>query len=194
MNILYLHGLNSKLSDEEREVLKKYGQVFSPDINYSDKHFQPDLILKEFPNTEVNVVMGSSMGALNAYAISEIIGRPALLFNPPLVKYSEISHHGASPEDIYRKNNISNSGQASAQFNLDYRVEFSHKFTRGLSPKQIVLGGSDDVVHAAETLNFLGQNLQKSELDIKVLPELGHRIPIDVFTDQVKKFFKDICA
>ena len=162
MYILYLHGLNSKLSDEKREVLEQYGQVLAPDIDYSDKHLQPDLILKQFPHTEFNVVMGSSMGALNAYAISEIIGRPALLFNPPLVKYREI--------------------------------EFSHKFTRGLSTKQILLGGSDDVVNAAETLNFLGKNLQKSELNIKVLPQLGHQIPIDIFTDQVKKFFKDICA
>ncbi|WP_289023000.1 YqiA/YcfP family alpha/beta fold hydrolase [uncultured Salegentibacter sp.] len=162
MYILYLHGLHSKLSNEKREVLEQYGQVFAPDINYSEKHFQPDLILKQFPNTEFNVVMGSSMGALNAYAISEIIGRPALLFNPPLVKYREI--------------------------------EFSHKFTRGLSTKQILLGGSDDVVNAAETLNFLGKNLQKSELNIKVLPQLGHQIPIDIFTDRVKKFFKDICA
>jgi len=162
MNILYLHGLHSKLSDKKREVLKQYGQVFAPDIDYSDKHFQPDLILKQFPNTEFNVVMGSSMGALNAYAISEIVDRSALLFNPPLIKYEE---RGAS-----------------------------HKFTHGLSSKHILLGGSDDVVDAAKTLNFLGQNLQKSVLNIKVLPELGHRIPIDVFTDQVKKFFKDICA
>jgi hypothetical protein len=162
MNILYLHGLNSKLSDPKRKILEQYGQVLAPDINYTEKHFQPDLILKEFPNIEFNVVMGSSMGALNAYAISEIIGRPALLFNPPLSKYQE--------------------------------VESKRKFTRGLTSKKILLGGSDDVVNAAETLNFLGQNLQKSELDIKVLPQLGHRIPIDVFTEQVKKFFKDICA
>ena len=162
MKLLYLHGLNSKLSDEKRKILEEYGQVFAPDINYSEKHFQPDLILKEFPNTEFNVVMGSSMGALNAYAISEIIGRPALLFNPPLNRYQE--------------------------------REASHKFTHGLSSKQILLGGSDDVVDVAETLNFLGQNLQKSELNIKVLPQLGHRIPIEIFTEQVKKFFKDICA
>ncbi len=162
MNILYLHGLHSKLSDEKREVLKQYGQVFAPDIDYSEKHFQPDLILNEFPNTEFNVIMGSSMGALNAYAISEIIGRPALLFNPPLNRYKE--------------------GEAS------------HKITRGLSSKHILLGGSDDVVDATKTLNLLGQNLQKSVLNIKVLPQLGHRIPIDVFTDQVKAFFKDICA
>ncbi|TDN87094.1 hypothetical protein DET49_11448 [Salegentibacter sp. 24] len=161
MNIIYLHGLNSKLSDEKREVLEKYGQVFAPDINYSEKHFQPDHILKQFSNTELNVIMGSSMGALNAYAISEIIGRPALLFNPPLAKYR--------------------------------KIEFSHKFTHGLSPKQILLGGSDDVVNAAETLNFLGKNLGKSELKIKVLPELGHRIPIDVFSSQVEDFFKKLC-
>ncbi|MBZ9631240.1 hypothetical protein LB465_10665 [Salegentibacter sp. LM13S] len=162
MNVLYLHGLKSKLKKPKREILENYGQVFAPDIDYSTEHFQPKNILKQLPNTEFNVVMGSSMGALNAYAISEIIGRPALLFNPPLVKYRE--------------------------------KEFSHKFTRGLSPKNILLGGSDDVVNATETLNFLGQNLQKSELNIKVLPELGHRISIDVFTDQVKEFFKDICA
>ena len=161
MKILYLHGLNSKLKDEKRKILEEYGQVLAPDIDYSDKHFQPDLILEQFPNTKFNVVMGSSMGALNAYAISEIIGRPALLFNPPLTKYQE--------------------------------VESKSKFTRGLSPKQILLGGSDDVVDAAETLNFLGQNLQKSELNIKVLPQLGHRIPIDVFADQVEEFFKKLC-
>ncbi len=30
------------------------------------------------------------MGALNTYIISENIGRPALLFNPPLSKYKKI--------------------------------------------------------------------------------------------------------
>lgn len=162
MKILYLHGLNSKLSDEKLEILKDYGQVFAPDIDYSAKHFQPETILKQYSNKKFDVVMGSSMGALNAYAVSEIIGRPALLFNPPLVKYQSL--------------------------NLD------NQFTGNFSYKKILLGGSDEVVNAAETLNFLGKNLQKSELNIKVLPQLGHRIPIDVFTDQVESFFKDIYA
>lgn len=162
MKLLYLHGLNSKLSDEKREVLERYGQVFAPDIDYSAKHFQPETILKQYSTIKFDAIMGSSMGALNAYAVSEIIGKPALLFNPPLVKYQS--------------------------------QNFDHQFTEKYSYKKILLGGSDDVVNAAETLNFLGKNLQKSELDIKVLPELGHRIPLDVFTHQVEKFFKDICA
>ncbi len=87
MNILYLHGLIGKLNDEKREILKKYGKVFAPDIDYDLKHVQPELILESLKGTEINVVIGSSMGALNSYIISDSIGRPALLFNPPLAKY-----------------------------------------------------------------------------------------------------------
>jgi len=87
MNILYLHGLKSKLNDEKLEILEKYGKVFAPDINYDLKHVQPELILESLKGTEINVIIGSSMGALNSYIISDSIGRPALLFNPPLAKY-----------------------------------------------------------------------------------------------------------
>lgn len=87
MNILYLHGLKSKLNDEKRVILEKYGKVFAPDIDYDLKHIQPELILESLKGTEINVVIGSSMGALNSYIISDSIGRPALLFNPPLAKH-----------------------------------------------------------------------------------------------------------
>jgi hypothetical protein len=87
MNILYLHGLKGKLKDEKRVILEKYGKVFAPDIDYDLKHVQPELILESLKGTEINVIIGSSMGALNSYIISDSIGRPSLLFNPPLVKY-----------------------------------------------------------------------------------------------------------
>lgn len=91
MNILYLHGLKSKLSTGKRRVLEKYGNVYAPDINYDNQHIQPIEILKHYVNVELNVVIGSSMGALNAYIISENIGRTALLFNPPLSKYQVVN-------------------------------------------------------------------------------------------------------
>lgn len=87
MNILYLHGLKSKLNAEKSSVLAQYGEVYAPDINYEEQHIQPAKILKQYPNIEFDVVIGSSMGALNSYIISDTIGRPCLLFNPPLVKY-----------------------------------------------------------------------------------------------------------
>ena len=87
MNILYLHGLKSKLSEEKKTVLEHYGKVLSPNIDYELKNIQPELILESLKGKEINVVIGSSMGALNSYIISDKIGRPCLLFNPPLSKY-----------------------------------------------------------------------------------------------------------
>lgn len=91
MYILYLHGLNSKLSLEKRNILENYGQVFAPNIDYSKKYIQPATILNAYKTIEFDVVIGSSMGALNTYIISENIGRPALLFNPPLSRYKEVT-------------------------------------------------------------------------------------------------------
>ncbi len=163
MDILYLHGLKSKLSQEKRKVLEKYGKVFAPDINYSKKHVQPQQILQDYPDTEFNVIIGSSMGALNAYIISNWIGRPALLFNPPLGKYD------------------------------DFKFSFSPCFEKGLASKQVVLGGKDEVVDPRKTLAFLSDHMQEHELEIKVDPNLGHRIPLDLFEEQVSYFFSKLC-
>ncbi len=34
MTILYLHGLESKLSDVKRVVLEKFGTIIAPDMDY----------------------------------------------------------------------------------------------------------------------------------------------------------------
>ncbi len=163
MNILYLHGLKSKLKEEKRGILEKYGTVFAPDIDYSREHIQPLQILQNYPDIEFNVIIGSSMGALNGYIISDWIGRPALLFNPPLSK-----HPG----------------------NIGLPKE---KFIRAASSKQILLGGKDEVVDPKDTLAFLSDHLQEDELEVKIHPGLGHRIPIDLFEEQVSYFFSKLC-
>jgi len=162
MNILYLHGLKSKLNDQKREALEKYGNVYAPDIDYSIKHIQPELILEKVRGTEINVIIGSSMGALNSYIISDLIGRPCLLFNPPLSK-----HEG------------------------DYKLKT--EYIKGDSFKQLILGGIDDVVDPKETLSFLANHIQKEEIDIHIDPNLGHRIPLDLFKSQVKIFSSKLC-
>lgn len=162
MNILYLHGLNSKLNDQKREVLEKYGHVYAPDIDYSIKHIQPELILDKLKDIEINVIIGSSMGALNSYIISDSIGRPCLLFNPPLAKY-------------------------------DGNSTINHHYVKGNSYKQIILGGIDDVVDPKETLAFLGNYIDKEEIDLHIDPRLGHRIPLDLFTTQTATFFSKLC-
>ena len=163
MNILYLHGLQSKLKPEKRKYLEKFGKIFAPDIDYSVAHQQPASILSRYPDTEINVVIGSSMGGLNAYLVSELIGRPTLLFNPSLARYRE-SQRGFEP-----------------------------KFGRLTSFKQLLLGGSDEVVDARETLEFLGRDLRKHELFLQIDPHLGHRIPMQLFREQVSSFFSRLC-
>jgi uncharacterized protein len=161
MNILYLHGLKSKLSEPKRKFLEKYGKVYAPDIAYDSHHVQPKTILSQFSDVEFNVVIGSSMGALNAYIISDVIGRPALVFNPPLAKHQAI--------------------------------DFPTGYTKGLASKQILLGGEDDIVDPTDTLEFLKGHLQKEQLQISIDPKLGHRIPLDIFEEQVKSFFSQLC-
>ena len=161
MNILYLHGLKSKLSPEKRKVIEQYGEVFAPDINYKHQHIQPVDILKKYKDIEFNVVIGSSMGALNAYIVSENIGKPALIFNPPLSRYQP--------------------------------TKFKSFYLKGLAYKQILLGGNDDVVDPSETMTFLGKHLKTSELNIKIDPLLGHRIPVSVFEEQLETFFSKLC-
>lgn len=161
MNILYLHGLKSRLSSEKRKVLEHYGTVFAPDINYEYQHTQPIEILKQFPNTEFNVVIGSSMGALNAYIISENIGRPAMMFNPPLSKYK--AHN------------------------------FEPKFPEIIVYQHFRLGGQDDIVDPSATLKFLSNRVSDYEFQIFTDPQLGHRIPLEIFSKDVKNFFSNLC-
>ena len=163
MNILYLHGLMSKLSTEKRKVLEKYGDVYDPDIDYSKDYIQYNIILQQFPDTEFNVIIGSSMGALNSYIISNWIGRPALLFNPPLSKHP---------------------------WSVMYPTE---KCLKGDSSKQVVLGVKDQVVNPSETLNYIAGQLTGNVQVINLHPNLSHRIPINIFETEVKEFFSKFC-
>lgn len=151
----------SKLSPEKRKVLEKYGNVFAPEINYKNKHIQPIEILKNYPDCEFNVIIGSSMGGLNAFIISENLGRPCLLFNPPLAKHMPL--------------------------------KFQNVYTRGLASKTIILGRKDKIVDPSETLQFLGKYSKESEVVIKLDPYLEHRIPLELFENEVKELFSQIC-
>src|SRR5690606_18711134 len=145
--------LESKLNAAKRKVLENFGKVYAPDLNYSVNRVQPEAILRALPEVEINVVMGSSMGALNAWYASELLGRPALLFNPPLGRYH---YTQASPG-------------------------YEQKYARASSFKQLLLGGSDEVVDPVETLNFLSQNLREHERGISCELLLGNAIPLQVF-------------
>lgn len=163
MNILYLHGLDSKLSPKKRQILEKYGKVFAPDLDYYQDPNAIESILKMYQDVELNTVIGSSMGGFAAYHVSNALFRPALLFNPALEKRSV-------PQTIPAEENNYN--------NL----------------KQIIIGQRDDVVAPADTLSFLSKNFNPvTDIHLRLVPWLGHRIPVELFEKEVELFFERLC-
>ena len=163
MNILYLHGLDSKLSAEKRGILETYGKVFAPDLDYYQDSNAIETILELYPDVDINTVIGSSMGGFVAYHVSNALFRPALLFNPALRKRSV-------PQNIPGDNN-------------DYN-----------NLKQIVIGQKDEVVSPADTLSFLSEDFNPvTDVHLHLVPRLGHRIPVKLFEEEVKSFFKKLC-
>ncbi len=53
---------------------------------------------------------------------------------------------------------------------------------------RVILGGQDDIINPKENLNWLTEH-EKGEMDIKWVNTLGHRIPKDVFAQELSDFY-----
>jgi len=162
MKILYLHGLDGNLGDEKRVILQKFGTVLSPAIDYRTEYNSIEILVEQFKNDKIDVVVGSSMGGFVGYYVSNAYKRPALLFNPAL-----------SSRSVRQK-----------------VPTYGHPF---LGFKQIVIGSRDEVVNAKDTLDFLSKNQQiHTNYHIHIREELEHRVPVDIFQEEVDLFFKNL--
>lgn len=160
MNILYIYGLDSKLSPDKKTILEKFGNVFTPDVDYYNDRQAIESILFQMKNRNIDAVIGSSMGGFAGYYISTILGVPALLFNPALETRSV-------QQDIPET-----------------------KITSQTS-KKFLLGAIDDVIDPGETLRFLSRNYNDhTDFHLHIMPGLTHNIPVDIFKEEVKNFFK----
>ena len=163
MNILYIHGLNGSLSEEKRAILETYGTVYSPSIDYAEDPNSIKHLKEEFQDKDINVVMGSSMGGFVGYYLSIAFQRPALLFNPALV-YRTVF------QNIPEYNNPNRSF------------------------KKIVLGSQDEVVYPKNTLIFIADRIKdNTDYQISLRQDLAHRIPLEIFEEEVKSFFNSVC-
>jgi dienelactone hydrolase len=161
MNILFLHGLESKLSTPKRAILETYGKVIAPDIDYKSNPNTIQSLYEEYHNQDINVIIGSSMGGFTAYHMANSLGICALLYNPALPYRNDIE------QIIPATLPINNSA-----------------FIR------IVLGAQDDIIKAKDNLNYLAQHSNpKTDYDITIKRGLAHQIPIDVFEQETKAFF-----
>ncbi len=159
MNILYLHGLDSSLSDEKRQILEKFGNVFAPNLDYRNNQNIIDFLVKEYKNHRINAIIGSSMGGFIGFYLSKMFQVPALLFNPAL------------PYRTLVLQNIPNIDQ-----------DHNHLL-------QIVIGKQDDVILAKDNIEFISKLLPfNCDFRLHIYKELGHGIPLDVFENEIKLF------
>jgi predicted esterase YcpF (UPF0227 family) len=165
MNILFLHGLESKLSDPKRTILESYGKVIAPDLEYKSNSNVIQNLYDEFYDKDINAIIGSSMGGFAAYHLANSLGICALLYNPALPYRSDIEQ--IIPASLPIKN----------------------------SPyMRFVLGAQDEVIKAKDNLIFLEQNTNpQTDYDITIKRELAHQIPIEIFEQETKAFFEQLC-
>lgn|SRR5699024_5588651 len=159
MSILYLHGLESSLSVDKRNVLEKFGMVHAPQIDYRKEINSIKNLLQDFKDKNITIVIGSSMGGFVGYYVANGLQVPALLFNPALT-YRSV--HQEIPEVINSKSNF----------------------------KHLVLGANDDLIKPEDTLKFIGSSIGKDNYHLNIRQDLAHRIPVPVFQEEVKAFFK----
>ena len=160
MNILYIHGLNSSLSEEKQLVLEPYGLVQAPAIDYENN---PDSIMwlhNHYKDAQIDVIIGSSMGGFAGYHLSKLFKVPALLFNPALAERSVFQNIPDTPE--------TNGSRISIV----------------LGAKDDIV----DPKHTLKFLgNLLAQS---QDYNILIRHDLEHRIPLGVFEEEVSLFFK----
>ena len=160
MIILYLHGLESKLSPEKGNILEKYGNVIAPDLDYKSNSNMIEHLYNTYIHQKIDVVIGSSMGGFAGYYLAHLFNIPSLLYNPALPYRSNVD-----------------------QFVPNIQMNNPEQM-------RIILGRQDDVIKAADNLMFLSQNLaDKTDYSIVIRNDLAHQIPLSVFEKETVSFF-----
>lgn len=163
MNILYLHGLDSKLNPLKRKILEKYGNVFAPDVDYYNNKNAIGTVLNQYSKVDINTVVGSSMGGFAGYHIADALDRPALLFNPAL-KYRSIEQIVPSLSEPHQN--------------------FKHIV---IGQRDEVVNPVDTLSFLAENLNNI------TDYHINLRHEMQHSVGLFCFEEELEIFFKKIC-
>ncbi len=160
MKTLYIHGLDSFPRSEKIDILKKVGlDPVALHLDYRQQLGVYQILKENAVQKKVDFIIGSSLGGLLAYLLSEDLGLPCLLFNPAMeVLRQKAVYYNQIPE--------------ITSFNCKDRY--------------VVLGANDDTVdHEISRDSF--KKMEKKGLNQKVVvcDWLGHTIDFKTFYDMV---------
>ncbi len=164
--VLYLHGYRSQPLLVKTDVLARHlGEVVAPALDYDQG---VDFAEMERLAQQADVLVGSSLGGLLAFHLSERLGRAALLFNPALHpaisgRYGQQVARTVQPRPAYRR---------------------------------VVLGRHDEQVPNETTFEYLNArpdadgHLESaaSRLVFVQRDDLAHQIPLAIFEEEVRAF------
>lgn len=159
MNILYLHGLDGSLSNEKRKILEKFGSVIGPQLCYRNENRIVDFLYKEYKDSNIDVIIGSSMGGYSGYFLSLKMNLPGLFFNPALPYRNVVQF--VPKIQILRKKYV--------------------KIVIGR--KDDIILANDNLNFLMNTLN------DDDNVKISIINKLEHRIPADIFEKEIEIFF-----
>ncbi|RCW91466.1 YqiA/YcfP family alpha/beta fold hydrolase [Winogradskyella arenosi] len=162
MKILYIHGLNSLLSLEKRQILEQYGDVFAPTLNYKENPNAIADIIAQYADHSFQVIMGSSMGGFAGFYASNHFKCPALLFNPALSKRPVTQQ---IPETL---------------------KTITHFKQLVLGTEDEVVNPKDTLQFIANLID------QQPQITLHLKNKLAHRIPLPVFKAEVEAFFNTL--
>lgn len=161
MNILYIYGLDSKLSPEKKAVLENFGNVITPDVDYYTNTQAIQNIIEQVKNNPVDAVIGSSMGGFAGFYVSTQFNVPALLFNPALEK--------RSVEQEVPK--------------INFTCLTQKRFLLGAIDN--VIDPGDTLRFLSHCYN------EHTDFNLHIMPGLTHNIPVNIFRSEVELFFKN---
>lgn len=98
MNILFLHGLDSKPYQDRIDLLSKYGTVEMPFIDYRTEKDVFGRISKIVESFNPDIIIGHSMGGILSYYLSNEYNKTNLMFMPAF--FSSNAHFMNVPESV----------------------------------------------------------------------------------------------
>jgi len=86
MKALYIHGLHSSPNPDKLSILRDLNlEVIAPEIDYESEKGNVYPRIKALAiKSNVDIIIGSSMGGFIGFWLGKELGIPALLFNPAL--------------------------------------------------------------------------------------------------------------
>jgi uncharacterized protein len=158
MRILFLHGLESTLSEEKREILSKYGEVIAPAIDYTKNPNIIEDFTTKYKDNVPDLVIGSSLGGFVAFYLANRLRIPALLFNPALPYRSVVQEF---PEEL---------------------EPFEKPVSLVMGQLDPIIKPSDTLTFLRE------HQLTELPVRTTIRPQLEHRIPVDEFELAITEF------